>query len=402
MGVTTVFSWKVSDNKYGYLWTVETNGPCITNRIVEPNKLEQIVGEISSWDEATYSEKFNALSNLIHDTFGKYIEGDYIDYYHGNNGGKSYIMLTGKDGSGPVNSGNSDIDDTVLEKLKTYITKEVSSATVSVKTELNNFKAATNEKINVFSGAVETKIDSTKNELSNNTNNIINSRLDAISNGVKDSVLSEINRDIPVSSLQELVNGTRMREFENSVNEKVKISANNVEQIRGDVSSQSERIEAISRNVDDEIRATNEKLDNLTTDVNVINTKVDRVAANKSIREEEAANETEVFSASRGMAIDEDTYILETETIDNDDGTFDIISRIGNEEYDIKILSFGNKLKVSDSNIGLTLASNGFKYLDRSGSSISIINGNIRLSNADGSGKLEIKKEGLYINGIKQ
>ena len=51
---------------------------------------------------------------------------------------------------------------------------------------------------------------------------------------------------------------------------------------------------------------------------------------------------------------------------------------------------------------GLVLATNGFRYKDKSGSIISMINGNILLSNADGSGKLEIKKDGLYINGNKQ
>lgn len=404
MGITTVFSWKVSDEKYGYLWTVETEGPCITYRITDPSKLEQIVGEVSSWDESTYAEKFNALSDLIHRNFGQYIEGSYSDYYHGNNGGKSYIMLTGKDGSGAGNSGNSDIDEDVLEKIKTFITKEVSAATVSVKTELNNFKASTTEKMNVFSGAVETKINSTKNELTASTNSIIDGRLGAISNNLKDSVLGELKGEIPGGgSLSDFVNTTNIMvgELTSNVNGSIARNSNLVEEIGRNVSEQSTRIESINRTMEDEIQATNNKIDNLANDVNVINTKVDRVAASHSMSEETVV-ETENFSASKGENFDEDSYILETETIDNDDGTFDIISRIGNEEYDVKILSFGNKLKVGDSNVGLTLASNGFKYLDRSGSSISIINGNILLSNADGSGKLEIKKDGLYINGVKQ
>ena len=95
-------------------------------------------------------------------------------------------------------------------------------------------------------------------------------------------------------------------------------------------------------------------------------------------------------------------YMLETETIDNGDGTFDIVSTLGSEVYNVKILAFGSKIKANDDTKGLVLASNGIKYTDKSGSSISIINGNIKLSNSDGSGKLEIKKDGLYINDIKQ
>ena len=72
MAKTTVFSWKVTDSKYGYLWTEESQGPCITNRITDSSILEEIVGEISGWDEATYASNFNVLSNLIHDNFGKY------------------------------------------------------------------------------------------------------------------------------------------------------------------------------------------------------------------------------------------------------------------------------------------------------------------------------------------
>jgi hypothetical protein len=109
------------------------------------------------------------------------------------------------------------------------------------------------------------------------------------------------------------------------------------------------------------------------------------------------------LSFSKGVEDDEDDLnILETETIDNGDGTFDIVSTLGSETYNVRILGFGNKIKASDNTKGLVLASNGVKYTDKSGSSISIINGNIKLSNADGSGKLEIKKDGLYINGVKQ
>lgn len=404
MAKTTVFSWKVTDSKYGYLWTEETNGPCITNRITDPSILEEIVGEISGWDEATYASNFDVLSNLIHDNFGQYIEGDYSIYYNGNNGGKSFIMLTGKDGANSNCQGNSDVSDAVLAQLKTYITNQVTLMKENVKADMNDFKASTNQKIEVLNTSVNKKIDTTKNELVASTTSIIDGKMTEISNGVRDNVLAKLERDVPVSSLQELVNGTKMHELESFVDEKTRANANAVSAIRRDVDNQNERIIDISTSFEDELRSTNSRIDSISDEVARIDTKVERVAANNVIQEdvsEEITVNDRSLSFAKGFEDDEYLYALETETIDNGDGTFDIIATLGSETYNIRILAFGNKLKVADKTQGLVLASNGIKYADKSGSSISIINGNIKLSNADGSGKLEIKKDGLYINGVK-
>ena len=404
MAKTTVFSWKVTDSKYGYLWTEETQGPCIVNRIVDSHKLEQIVGEISSWDEATYASNFDTLSNLIHDNFGSYIEGDYTLYYNGDNGGKSFIMLTGKDGANANCQGNSEINDNVLVKLKSYLANQVAIMKEDVKADMNDFKAETSQKIEVLNTSVNEKIDTTKNELVASTTTIIDSKMTEISNGVRDNVLAKLEHDVPVSSLQELVNGTKMQELESFVDEKTRANTSAVESIRRDVDSQSERITGMNNTFEEEMRATNTRIDNISDEVAKIDTKVERAVSKASAREESSdiENSDREMTFAKGFEDDEDLYALETETIDNGDGTFDIISTLGSEVYNVKILAFGNKLKVGDKTEGLVLASNGVKYTDKSGSSISIINGNIKLSNADGSGKLEIKKDGLYINDIKQ
>lgn len=404
MAKTTVFSWKVTDSKYGYLWTEETQGPCIVNRIVDSHKLEQIVGEISSWDEATYASNFDTLSNLIHDNFGSYIEGDYTLYYNGDNGGKSFIMLTGKDGANANCQGNSEINDNVLVKLKSYLANQVAIMKEDVKADMNDFKAETSQKIEVLNTSVNEKIDTTKNELVASTTTIIDSKMTEISNGVRDNVLAKLEHDVPVSSLQELVNGTKMQELESFVDEKTRANTSAVESIRRDVDNQSDRITGMNNTFEEEMRATNTRIDNISDEVAKIDTKVERAVSKASAREESSDIETNdrEMTFAKGFEDDEDLYTLETETIDNGDGTFDIISTLGSEVYNVKILAFGNKLKVGDKTKGLVLASNGVKYTDKSGSSISIINGNIKLSNADGSGKLEIKKDGLYINGVKQ
>ena len=405
MAKTTVISWKITDSKYGYLWTEETDGPCITDRIIDPARLEQIVGEISNWDETTYASNFTTLSNLIHSNFGTYIKGSYSDYYNGS-GIDRYIMLTGKDGANSNGQGNSEIGKETLDKIKTFITSQVTTAKESMKAEINDLKAETNQKIEVLNTSVNEKIDSTKTELVSSTTSIIDGKMEEVSNNVRDNVLTKLENDVPVSSLQELVAGNKMRELETFVNEKTQASANMVENIRNDVDSQNNRLTSLTSNMEEELRATNSRLDTITDEVLLINDKVERVAANKSIKIEtanEVISESENnFSKGISYEDDNDETVLETETIDNGDGTFDIVSSIGSETYNIRILSYGNKLKVGDDTIGLVLAPNGIKYTDKSGSSISIINGNIKLSNADGSGKLEIKKDGVYINGKKQ
>lgn len=404
MAKTTVFSWKVTDTKYGYLWTEETQGPCITNRITDASKLEEIVGEISSWDERTYASNFQTLSNLIHSNFGKYIEGDYSLYYNGNNGGKSFIMLTGKDGASANGQGNSDVSDAVLNQLKSYITNQVTLMKADVKSDINDLKAETNQKIQVLNTSVNEKMDRTKNELVMETTGIIDGRMTEISNRTRDSVLAKLERDVPVSSLQELVNGTKMHELEAFVDEKTRANTSAVETIRRDVNNQNERITGINQTFEDEMRATNSRIDTISDEVSKIDNKIERVAASSSaiVSVAEETSDRNLSFAKGVENDDDDLYMLETETIDNGDGTFDIVSTLGSEVYNVKILAFGNKIKANDDTNGLVLASNGIKYTDKSGSSISIINGNIKLSNSDGSGKLEIKKDGLYINDIKQ
>lgn len=404
MAKTTVFSWKVTDIKYGYLWTEETQGPCITNRITDASRLEEIVGEISSWDERTYASNFQTLSNLIHSNFGKYIEGDYSLYYNGNNGGKSFIMLTGKDGASANGHGNSDVSDAVLNQLKSYITNQVTLMKADVKSDMNDLKAETNQKIQVLNTSVNEKMDRTKNELVRETTDIIDGRMTEISNRTRDSVLEKLEHDVPVSSLQELVNGTKMHELEAFVDEKTRANTSAVETIRRDVNNQNERITGINQTFENEMRSTNSRIDNISDEVSRINNKIERVAANSSaiVSVAEETSDRNLNFAKGVENDDDDLYMLETETIDNGDGTFDIVSTLGSEVYNVKILAFGNKIKANDDTKGLVLASNGIKYTDKSGSSISIINGNIKLSNSDGSGKLEIKKDGLYINGVKQ
>jgi len=398
---TIVFSWKITDTDYGYLWTPKTNGPCIANRITANSDLEQIVGEISTWDASTYEDYFNQLSNLIYENFSIHIEGDYSNYYHPDNSNKSYIMLTGKDGA-TLPQDNNAIDKEVLDKLKNYIVVEVSDTTQDVKSDVNNFKASVNQTLEIFNRDVNARVRQAQKELADNTNNIINRRLTDITNQATEDIMTTINNEIPISALQELIEGTEIREFERTINDRVERNTDDITNLRADISAQNGRIEDINNSLNNEIVDINQRIIGLSDNVMELAEEVERYIPGIELFNDNAREDSQETVINRKSAMAENETVLETETIDNEDGTYDIISRIGEDTYNIRILSSENKLKTTESNQGLTLANNGFKYLDKSGSFISLINGTIKLSNSDGSGKLEIKKDGLYINGVKQ
>lgn len=398
MAQSTVFSWKITDEYYGYLctWNGESmlKTPCITRRIVDSNILQMIISEVGSWNKDEYITHFNELNELINRNFGVSISGNPDDYY-GNPNMNSYIILTGKDGSNSKNNGD-EINDNVLEKLKTYISSKLTTTSESLKTEMKAFKAEQISKLDATVNLVNQTMESTKAQISESTDSKIANKVSEIIPSVKDSVVNSIEQG---SKIQEFIRETnsKMNEFDNLIRESTQLNASSINAIGETVNSQIETMQQMGSSLEEEIRSTNNRIDNMGETVNVINEKINLVASSRDVSFQETEPE---LNLSKGIE-DEDVYMLETETIDNDDGTFDIVSTIGSEKYNIKILAFGNKLKDDDKTEGLVLASNGIKYLDKSGSYISIINGNIKLSNADGNGKLEIKKDGLYINGVK-
>ena len=115
--------------------------------------------------------------------------------------------------------------------------------------------------------------------------------------------------------------------------------------------------------------------------VKSIDNKVNAIKASSSIEQEVVSTGNEL-NYSKGIVI-EDTYgsMYETEAIDNEDGTFDIKTTIGNETFEMRVCGFGNKLEFDDKHVGFSIANNGFRYLDKSGSFISVIDGDIILSN---------------------
>ena len=78
-----------------------------------------------------------------------------------------------------------------------------------------------------------------------------------------------------------------------------------------------------------------------------------------------------------------------------------LINSVNYESYDINIIGYGGKIDENTTHEGLSLASNGLKYINN-GSLFSMTDGKILLSNSDGSASIEITENGVYINGRKQ
>lgn len=96
MASTRVFSWKLDDKKYGYLYIPGTNN-LITNRITDNDVLQQIADTVAVMNETEYAQAFSNLNGQIYNLYNTSIPGTYSDYIGGRV--TNYIVLTGKDGT---------------------------------------------------------------------------------------------------------------------------------------------------------------------------------------------------------------------------------------------------------------------------------------------------------------
>ena len=404
MGKTIVFSWKIDGNKYGYLYSPDSNDPVICDRITDSAILSNISTEVSSWNESKYSSKFSSLNNKIRQyTNGIGIPGSYADYYM--KGDKNYIVLTGKDGGGVENNSGNCISEDVINKLKRYIdakfeaTKtdlqgEIVTAKNTIYESFESVKQQIDDKVSVATDTLALKYDSEFEKLSGMTEYV-----DTASKIFKLSSNEVLNADeisraifkVEQLSGDAITTATKLSQFE----EKSTVNTAQIDTLQGSYNEVTLRVNEVESGL-------TAKINQLSEDVSSVETKIERIKQQSYSSME--AEESQYLSAPapKGGNNEDFSYVSETETIDNGDGTFNIDTTIGDETFKIKIYGYGRKIKATDKEEGLVLANNGFKYFDKSGSFISMVNGNIRLSNSDCSGKLEIKKDGLYINGVKQ
>ena len=396
MANTKVFSWKINDYKYGYLYVPGKSGSeLISNRIIDENVLNQIAQVVSGWNEREYEQKFNELNEIIHNAYQVYIPGEYKDYF--SQGVDNYIVLTGKDGS--AGKASADLSQETFNKIKNFVSASVAQAKKELKAEVESVKDYTIGKMTEEVSNVNDKITTAQAEIASN-NSALSSQLSS-AQAALNTAAQLFDFESAGVTKQNLINAIK-----DSKTAKVNFETNNAllsrqSQLldRHDAKIEDIRVasESLNRELTTLSERTTSRLDAIESNVSEISNTVETIKVISNAGSQESG-ESQVFS--KGIVKEEESEFIGI--TDNDDGTSNLDIDAGGEKYSIKVYGYGKKLKVREIDDGLAIASNGFRYKDSSGSIISLINGNILLSNADGSGKLEIKKDGLYINGTKQ
>jgi len=406
MGKTIVFSWKIDNSKYGYLCgpEPEKNDPMICDRITYDSALKAISNKVSSWNIGEYTEKFNILKTQISDyTGGQTISGEATDYYYDNDD-KNYIVLTGKDGSNWCGGGNSNLSQETVEEIKKYVDAKFAATKVKLDSEINALTAKTTTQIEKVSTSLTSKIEAAEQQIAVQ-NSVMSNKLEAASNAI--SVATKIfdleSANITVDKLNKAISDSNeTKVWKDAAEEKLIAHDSIVEYCKDRVEADSVKVGKLGEKIEEYKAEAYDRIALVQKEVENVNNKIVKISKdNAAISEETSAEESQ---ALRAGITNNDSYISETETIDNGDGTFDINTTIGDETFNVKVYGYGKKLRANGNEgvNGLILANNGVKYTDKSGSFISIINGNIKLSNSNGSGKIEIKDDGVYINGVKQ
>ena len=401
MGKTIVFSWKIDNTKYGYLCgpEEENDDVMICDRILTDSTLKAISNKVSSWTFVKYETNFTKLKMAISNyTGGQTISGTASDYYYENND-KNYIVLTGKDGSNG-NPKYSTIGNETFDEIKKYIDSKFISAKTDLKSEMNSFMARTQTKIESVSASLISKVTSVEEEITEQ-NSVMASQLEAASNSIiaASKIFDLEAANITVEKLNKAIeDSNETKIWKDSAEISINAHEDIVEYCKNKVEYNSVKVGKLGEKIDEYRADVYDKIASVAYEVENISNKVDNMTNNAYYEQEQ---QQDVIMGNGGEI---ESYVSKTETIDNGDGTFDIFTTIGDETFNVKVFGYGKKLRANGNEgvNGLLLASNVMKYVDKSGSLISIINGNIKLSNASGSGKIEIKDDGVYINGVKQ
>lgn len=402
MGKTRVFSWKIKDNVYGYLYTGKNDRSLISERIMEPTLLNEIADVVSSMTEEEYSSAFNKLNSQIGSRYpGVSIPGSYSDYYGSDAG--NYIVLTGKDGSSFTNKTYGKVDEESMNKIKEYIDSNLNIAKEQLKEDVKAVNAQTIDKIEHINANVSSTVSAAEQALEAN-NAVMANKLESAASAIQTAtkIFDLESNGITAEKLKTAIdNYNETKTWIDAKNADLESNKSQLSAIIPKLDETHLMVEKVDVKIDSYKINVDGKLSELENNVKEIDNKVNKIKTSSYV-EQETVSANENVNFSKGFSNEDYDSIYETETIDNEDGTFDIKTTIGNETFEMRVLGFGNKIDNEEKHVGLSLANNGFKYLDKSGSFISVIDGNIVLSNASGSGKIEILEDGVHITGRKK
>ena len=399
-----VFSWKIDDYKYGYIKS--PNGKShVSERITNPSIISSMADIVKSWDLNTYTENFNEMNNEILGMFGVSIPGEAADYFNEESGNKNYIVLTGKDGSSSCNV--SALKESDIEKISNAVNEkigvamsEIHSLETSLKSWVSDKTNSTVASANMISQSVISSVNTMTQEMSNKIEDAENaiqtaaSLFDMNNSGVnKENLISAINN---ANSAMTWAISTDAKNKQTDAD--IKNINNNLALLTEKQNATSNMVDSVNTTIQTNIGKINAKITKLENDV----TDIKEVSAYSSASESSANKDVALKSSGvvRKIPAKAQNEIV-TNITENNDGTYTSNIKIGNESYDINIIGYGGKIDDSTNKEGLSLASNGFKYVN-GGSMFSVTNGGIVLSNKDGSASIEINENGVYINGKKQ
>lgn len=399
-----VFSWKIDDYKYGYIKAPNETSH-ISERITNPSILSSMAETVNGWDLSTYTEKFNELNEEVTRTFGVSIPGTAEDYFGNGASDKNYIVLTGKDGSS--NCQGESLKQSDIEKIGNIVNQKLNSALDEIESLETNLKSWVAEKTNstvVSVSAITQSTVNSVNAMAQELENKINDAENAIQTAA--SLFDMNNSGVNKENLMSTINKTN-----SAMTWAVATDAKN-KQTEATIENMNNHISLLEQKQD----ATSSKVDNINltvqTNIGRLNSKITQIENNVTNIMENTSYASETSVASRDNAVLSSSSTRKakqsvgsgqpiTTVVENKDGTYISNIKIGNESYDINIIGYGGKIDDETTKEGLSLASNGFKYVNN-GSFFSMTDGNIKLSNADGSASIEINENGVYINGRKQ
>lgn len=394
-----VFSWKLDDYKYGYIMPPKQNGPHISERITNETLLSKMAETVKTWDKKTYTRMFNELNQEVYDMFHVKITGSADDYYGDEHIDNNYIILTGKDGS----NGNTMLTNEDLKKIEKTVTNklnlaksEIEAAEKSLKLwviDKTNSSIASSmsitqesvEKMKELNNSLKEKLESAEESL-----RIASALFDFNGHGItREKLVKTISNANSALTLASVANTTA-----NEAVDKLKDVSKDISSLQNEQSKLKDKV-----NIVNDTMLTN--IGKVKQQITEMEEKIEDVKMTANSNSSSSANDTLLSSGRKSRKRSEESpNSVITNIVQNGDGTYTSLVKIGNENYFINVLPSGETLTDENAKNGFTLAKNGFRYMN-GGAEIIISDGTIKLSNKNGNGSIEINDDGVFINGKK-
>ena len=393
-----VFSWKLDDYKYGYIMPPRQNGPHISERITNETLLSNMAETVKNLDKETYTRMFNELNQEVYDMFHVRITGSVDEYYGDEHLDNNYIILTGKDGSnGNMTLSKEDlkrIEKTVTDKINLAMS-EINSAEKSIKSwVIDKTNSSIASSLTVTQESVE-KMDKINKSLVENLENaeeslrIASALFDFNGHGItREKLITAISNSNSALTLASLAKETASEAID-----RLKDVSKEISSLQNEQSKLKDKVNIVNDTMLTNIGKVKQQITEMQEEIEDV-----KITANSQAAS--SANDTLLSSGKKSKRSGNSVNSIITNVVQNGDGTYTSLVKIGDENYFINVLPSDESFTEENAKNGFTLAKNGFRYMN-GGAEILISDGIIKLSNKNGNGSIEINDDGVFINGKK-